>query len=160
MKNKKQKIIIFDLDDTLFDSTNQPEDTGNDDWALHFFDEFKPILESKEYSHILVTRGDKELQNRKIDIMGIRKYFTEIYIVHSDESKHEQFIDIKNKFPHEEIVVIGNRIDCEVRYGNLLNLKTIHIKHGKYESLIPKDKHEFPTHAFSIHEISDFKKYL
>ncbi len=159
MKDKKRKVLIFDLDDTLFDSTNQPEDMGKE-WTLRFFAEFQEILESKDYLHILVTRGIKNKQNRKIDVLGIRKYFADIHIVDSDERKHERFAGIKDAFSDAEIIVIGNRIDCEIRYGNLLGMKTIHIRHGKYENLVPKDRHEVPSKAFYLHEVIDLKDFI
>lgn len=159
MMTSTKKIIIFDLDDTLFDSTGQPEDTG-DVWEIELFDGFRAILESQDYVHILVTRGAIQRQNRKIDSLGIRKYFTDIYVVDSDTDKYVSFVDIKNTFPESEIIVIGNRIDCEIRYGNLLGMKTAYIKHGKYKTLLPKDSHELPTKDFNLNEISDLKNFL
>lgn len=159
MKNRNQKVIIFDLDDTLFDSTNQPKDTGGE-WPIQVFDGFHTILALEDCRHILVTRGTDSLQNRKIDILGIRNYFSDIYIVDSDNQKHETFMEIQGVFPDSEIVVIGNRIDCEIRYGNLLGLKTILVKHGKYEVLVPKDDYELPTNEITISEIGSLRDLI
>jgi FMN phosphatase YigB (HAD superfamily) len=159
MKNRNKKVIVFDLDDTLFDSTNQPKDTGGS-WDIKIFDNFLPILKSDSFINILVTRGDKDRQNRKIDVLRIRKYFADIHIVDSDTHKYETFITIRDAFLNNEIVVIGNRIDCEIRYGNQLGLKTIHVKHGKYSTLEPRDQYEIPTKTISLDEVVDIKNLL
>jgi FMN phosphatase YigB (HAD superfamily) len=154
MTNKPHTIILFDLDDTLFDSTNQPKDTG-DNWPIHIFEEWRPLLESKDFTHILVTRGQQALQDRKIDILGIRKYFSKIYICEKYEDKYDEFNKVKDLFPDVRIIVIGNRIDNEIRYGNMLGLTTIHIKHGKHKNIVPSDQYEIPTHALSIHDVNE-----
>ena len=154
MNDKPQIIILFDLDDTLFDSTNQPKDTG-DDWPIRIFEEWRFLLESPDCTRILVTRGEQTFQNRKIDILSIRKYFSEVYIVETYEGKYDAFDKVKKMFPRAHIVVVGNRIDNEIRYGNMLGLKTIHIKHGKHEHMVPQDQYEIPAHAFFIHELNE-----
>ncbi len=159
MEDKKKKVIIFDLDDTLFDSTNQPIDTGGN-WLIKLFDGMGSILESNDFINILVTRGFQYRQNRKIDVLGIRKYFEEIHVVDSDVHKHEKFVRINKDFQDREIIVIGNRIDCEIRYANQLGLKTIHIKHGKYSMLEPKDHFEIPSHQLPVDEIVDLVKLI
>ncbi len=141
---KSKQILLFDLDDTLFDSTNQPEDTGNK-WSISVFEGVKSFLVSNKYQSILVTRGNVERQNRKIDILGIKKYFSDIYIVENDELKNHKFKSIIKEYPNNTLIVIGNRIDCEIRYGNLLGLKTIHVEHGKHKIIVAKDEYEIPT---------------
>ncbi|MEK7463923.1 MAG: hypothetical protein AAB610_02250 [Patescibacteria group bacterium] len=159
MGDRIQKVIIYDLDDTLFDSTGQPKDDGKN-WSIKLFDGLQEMLDSKKHLNILVTRGNKELQDRKIDVLGLRKNFLSIYIVESDRHKHEQFKKIMIDFPDKEIVIVGNRIDCEIRYGNQLGLKTIHIRHGKYMELKPRDQFEIPSESLGLGDLNNLEGYL
>ena len=148
----KEKVLVFDLDDTLFDSTNQPPDNGKK-WGIKLFSGFRKILESRKNINILVTRGEKERQNRKIDVLQIRRYFNIIHIVDLDSDKFNKFSEIKNDYNSHEIIIIGNRIDCEIRYGNQLGLKTIHIEHGKYSTVRAKDDFEVPSIKIGVADI-------
>ena len=162
-EEKKSKLLLFDLDDTIFDSTNQPKEEDGV-WPIKVFDGLTPILESNEYEKILVTTQDPALgeafPKKKIDTLGIRHYFSEIYIVSDNEHKMDHFKQIIEEHKDQEIIVIGNRIDSEIRYGNMLGLKTIFVKFGKYSVLEAKDEHEIPDHTITIDSFADLSKLI
>ncbi len=45
-----------------------------------------------------------------------------------------------------DIVVVGNRIDEEIRYGKLAGFKTVLLKHGKYKNMKATSELEIPDH--------------
>ncbi len=153
------KVLIFDLDDTLFDSTGQ--DPNDKDLSIQPFPGVPEFLSACPHKKILVTRGVLSLQNRKIKKLGIKDYFDEIYICENDEGKWEIFQNILEKHssqkPHD-FIVIGNRIDCEIRYGRMLDVRTVHLKHGKYKDLTPKDTYEVAQYV--IDEFFQFPNIL
>jgi len=140
------KTLIFDLDDTLFDSSGR--DTTNGDLAaIKPFDGVIEFLKTHPGRKILVTRGDKKYQNQKIDILGLRNYFDEIHICPTYDGKLEIFKRVLKHLNPRKVIVVGDRIDNEIRYANMLGLKTIHLKHGKNSHLKSKDKFEIPDHT-------------
>ncbi|MBT4936092.1 HAD hydrolase-like protein [Candidatus Woesearchaeota archaeon] len=143
------KLLIFDLDDTLF--VRDRSIKKNEDWEhvtsaepssgvldfLHNFSAKKILVTKETYPY---------LQNKKIDLLGIREFFDKIYICHKNEEKKELFSKIIAENPDHEIWVMGDRIDSEIRYGNELGLITVLIKQGEYKNLKAKDNFEIPHH--------------
>ena len=151
-------LIVFDLDDTLYDSTGygSKEESGVLDISL--FDGASNLLEDVRFEKILVTRGKPSLQNAKIDALNIRSYFKKIFIPPTDDEKEKYFSEIFSVHNPRSTIVIGNRIDCELRYGKIMGAKTVLFKHGKYKRLQPKDSFEIPDHM--IDSFSEFQKIL
>ncbi len=146
MKNlDNPRVIVFDLDDTLFDSSR--DDRGDGELNIKPFDGVVDLLNGLHDKKILVTRGDEAYQNKKIDLLGIRPFFDKIYICPTDTDKLNIFKTITEEYPGKKIVTIGNRIDCEIRYGKMLGHDTIYLKHGKYSGLVPQDTYEIPDYT-------------
>jgi len=143
-------LVIFDLDDTLFSTTEQLQGTYTNLLNITPAREAKRVLDAPGYRKVLVTRGDPRIQRKKIDILGIKDAFDDIEVCATSEDKKkcfERVITKYNKLPGD-VIVVGDRIDSEIKYGNELGCRTILIaKGGKYASLAPKDKREQPTHT-------------
>lgn len=157
------KLYIFDLDDTLYDKTSlMPEKDLNKVKLLFPFKEAIPLLESLKGIKTIVTNtnGDTNFQKDKIKALKIESYFSDILYVPTDEAKIFAFkilID-KHKAENKNTIIIGNRIDSEIRYGKMLGCKTILVSHGKYINLKPKDNFEIPDLTISnLSEISTIK---
>jgi len=151
------KVLIFDLDDTLYSRTKSLDDSLRNLNNIKSFPEVKKILKNKKILKILVSKGKKELQYKKLEVLGIKNLFDEIFICSMDEDKKNCFKKVLAKYGlKNEIFVIGNRIDSEIRYGNELGIKTILLFHGKYKNLKPKNKFEIPTHTIKF--IADLNK--
>lgn len=145
-------LVIFDLDDTLYDCTGQvitnPDGTYNHDF-IKPFPNVRTFLKQNHFKKVLVTKGSHELQSRKLRLLDIEFLFDEIMICDTDHGKEHCFKKILEEHPEEkEVVVIGDRIDSELRYGNKLGLKTVLLKQGKYKNLKAKDNLEIPNHTF------------
>ena len=151
-------LIIFDLDDTLF--PRLPDNyTDEDLHILQLFPTARSLLEYPDnLKKVLVTKGDPEFQMAKINILNISHLFEAIFVCSADEEKKECFRSISENFPDDEIWVFGDRIDSEIRYGNELGLKTIHLRQGKYKHLKARNTVEIP--AYEIIVFSDIWKVL
>mgnify|MGYP001603556509 FL=1 len=154
-------LIVFDLDDTLYDKTGQVDEHSQwqDVEKIVPLPGVKGFLNSFSGKKILLTKETEHgLQTKKIEALGIKKFFDKVIICHSDDEKKALLEKIKQDFPNEEIWVVGDRIDTEIRFGKELGLKTIRLKHGKYKDLTPKNKYEVPD--YEIASFRELKKVL
>lgn len=157
----EDKIIIFDLDDTLYDRYGQLDESYANLPNIRPFQDTIPLLKSLKGKKILVSRGDKLIQQKKIDILGIRSFFDEIYICSNVEEKKEIFENtikeqkIVNK---KNLIIVGDRIDAEIRFGKMLGATTVLILHGKYKDLKPKDAFEIPD--YTIKNIGEIRELI
>ncbi|MBT3814165.1 HAD hydrolase-like protein [Candidatus Woesearchaeota archaeon] len=154
----KSRLIIFDLDDTLYLCSNVVKpDYSN-------LNEIKPFLGVREFlinddsKKILVTKGNKEIQEEKINILGIKNFFDEIFYPLEDKNKINCFRKIMQKYPSYHFLVVGNKITSEIRYGKELGLKTVLLNQGKYKTLKAKDDFEVPDHK--IEEFTELNEVL
>jgi FMN phosphatase YigB (HAD superfamily) len=145
-----RKVVIFDLDDTLFDTTGQLDPTYKNIENVTLFpgvDDGLKILRQK-FVIYLTTAGSQEIQNKKIKVLGVRKYFDEVFVVESKEEKLVNFELIKSRHDSLEagdIIVVGDRLDSEIMFGNMLGFKTIRVKQGRRKDEGPKFENETPT---------------
>lgn len=154
-------LLIVDLDDTLFDCTGQMkrETQWEDVKSITLFPGVREFLSSFSGKKVLVTREtDKGLQNRKIDTLGIRNLFDQIMICSSNEEKKEYFRRLKKQFSGQEIAVIGDRLDVDIRFAKELGMKTCRVKQGKYSMMIPSSPVEVPD--VEIDHFSQLTKLL
>ncbi|MBI4152718.1 HAD hydrolase-like protein [Candidatus Woesearchaeota archaeon] len=141
-------LILYDLDDTLYSRTEQlPDDYGENELeAITPFPGVVDLLRQKRMVHVLVTRGETVLQQKKLAVLGLTPLFDRVFICPRDEDKKQCFREALQKFPKKDAWVIGNRLDSEIRYGKELGLKTIYLRHGKYSSYVPRDAFEVPEY--------------
>ena len=102
------------------------------------YDDYKEI-NSFLCPKILVTTGFKELQLAKIKALGIESDFDSIYIDDPRENPRQEKLDIfktilkeSQKAP-QEVWVIGDNPDSEIKAGNSLHMKTIQRKSATKE---------------------------
>ena len=149
-------LIVFDLDDTLFHTGGQMryETRLQDVKRITPFSGVHDFLSSFPAKKILLTfETDDGLQDMKINHLGIRSFFDEILICHSNEEKKQCLGNLKRKYSDEEICVVGDRIDAEIQYGNELGLKTVRLSCGKYKDMMPQHESQKANHT-----ITDFSQ--
>lgn len=158
-------LLLFDLDDTLYSRSEQLSDnyTERELARITLFPGAAELLNQKKLKQssitkVLVTKGDDNLQEQKIKTLAIKSHFQRILICPRDEDKKRCFIEAMKEFPDEDVWVIGNRLDSEIRYGKELGLKTIYFRHGKYGSLQPKDAYEVPD--YEVERFEDIVQIL
>lgn len=120
-------------------------------------------LKSQGYKLILVTSGDKQIQKKKIDVLGLHnKYFDNILIAdrNNGQTKKESFLNImqRYKLKPEEIVCIGDKIDDELTAGKSLGITTVMFEHGRHYTAYLKDKDKHIKPDYSVRNIKDILK--
>jgi FMN phosphatase YigB (HAD superfamily) len=145
------KTLLFDLDDTLFDTTNQLGESYENLDRITPFEGIHEVLTIANTEKNLITAGNPEIQRKKIEILNIGQYFKEIIVCEQAVQKLGVFETFANTLPFHKrrIIVIGNRIDCEILYGNQCGFVTVLINHGKYAELKPSRKEEVASHTVS-----------
>jgi len=144
--------LIFDLDDTLYEKTEQLGDDYNFkdvDKITMPQEEFDYLKELSEKNNMyIVSMGDEVLQRRKIEVLGLEDIFKKenIHFVSKQVDKKEKFEEIINEAKGIKTYVIGDRIDSEIQYGNELGLDTIRIMKGKYADMIPEYETQEPNY--------------
>lgn len=144
------KLVIFDLDDTLYDRFGQLDETYRNLPNIKLFPDTLQVLQALRAPKVLISKGDPIIQQKKVDVLGIRPYFKEIRICATPEEKQALFRELMQKYritEPKDIAVIGDRIDSELRAGKMLGFLTIRLLHGKYKGLKPKDAFEVPDYT-------------
>ena len=93
---------------------------------LQLFPDAHAILEL-DMDKILITRGEPELQKRKIAHLDIEKYFSKVDIVDTFHTKTETIEKIRDEsgLDSDEILIIGDRIEEEIADGESLGIPTV-----------------------------------
>lgn len=83
---------------------------------------------------VLVTRGEKALQIRKIKHLGIRRHFSNIYYTKTFEKKKDVFKRIlkEYKVKPKESLVIGDRIEEEIKDANELKIPCVLVRRPQW----------------------------
>lgn len=107
-------------------------------------------LQKKNYQQVLLTAGDETVQLKKIDGVGIRDYFSKIFV--ADINKTGEKDSFFSHFPKsfnvrpEEILSIGNRRHSEIRHAKQVGCKTCLFQYGEHADEpieIPADQPDF-----------------
>ncbi|PWS32160.1 hypothetical protein DF947_10335 [Pedobacter paludis] len=94
-----------------------------------------PLIPSEDYHYIknlkgrkfIVTAGFPKQQNSKVAMLGIAEDFEEVFVVDAGSSnKKEAFLYLieKYKLSKEEILIIGDDADSEIKFGLELGIET------------------------------------
>jgi len=110
-------------------------------------------LKSKGYRLLLVTSGDKEIQRKKIDVLGLyNRYFDDIVIIERNKGQLKEacFQEIIKRYDlqAEEILCVGDKIDDELTASKSLGMVTVMFEHGRHYNAYVKvqDKHIKPDY--------------
>jgi uncharacterized cofD-like protein len=92
----------------------------------------------KRCTLILITYGSVVQQNKKIDALGIRQYFSYIFVdEHKNKDKPLNEVMKVLSLEPEDILSVGDRIDDEIKLSNKLGMITVRIAKGKYKDITP-----------------------
>lgn len=162
----KIKAIIFDLDDTLLDTTGllipiarTPAFEKRIREPLPLMIGAKENLEilSKKYQLFLLTYGRPEAQKAKVESLGIQNYFNALYF--ADPAKSEVKFDYFKKIPKEhnldpaEVLSIGNRRKTDIGEAKQNGLKTCHFVYGEHQDEVAESEFDHPD--FTVHNHSE-----
>jgi FMN phosphatase YigB (HAD superfamily) len=152
-----KKKFIIDLDDTLSNTTRDLRGDIKLIDRLTLVDGAKEFLEQHLGRCILLSTGNSQDQQKKIDILGIREYFTEIVIVPKPGDKAYRFGGLARRLSdRSDVVVIGDRLDIEIRLGNLLGCTTVRmlLPEGKRSHIEPSAP-SFEVPNFTVRDFTE-----
>ncbi len=119
-----KKIIIFDFNRTIYDPIQDKIEENLDSILKNLID--------KGYALYLVSHGiasDKSF----IEEFKIINFFEETYVTRNKKKAFERILD-KSEAQPEYSFVIGDRIEAEIRIGNILGFNTVWFRKGKLKN--------------------------
>ncbi|MGR3293907.1 MAG: HAD family hydrolase, partial [Candidatus Scalindua sp.] len=119
--------------------------------AILFPDTMDSINELKRigYKLFLVTFGNREIQEKKIKVLGLERAFDKIIITENPRGKEKCFKEILTKYglEPEQVLCVGDKVKDEIDVGKRLGMSTALMKHGRH-------------YHFYKSEINDDEPYL
>jgi|GEM_PF-642376 len=143
---------VVDLDHTLA-RTSVLNDSHDNLEALVLEEGALEFLKLVKGRVTILSAGNTEIQEKKIDILGIREYLKPNGVIIVDEAakKHGAIaafaMELINRNGHA--IIIGDRVEYEIKAGNFFPcFVTIRIRNptGKYNNESPQDEHSTPKH--------------
>jgi phosphoglycolate phosphatase-like HAD superfamily hydrolase len=129
--SNKNKLVLFDIDYTLFDTANF-KDSSLSDYQLYDEIEHLLIKLSSIVDLGIFSKGEKDFQKLKLQKTGIEKYFHPENI-HIFENKDENLQAVIKKYSDRSIYLVDDKL--EILYNTKKNnssIFTIWIKRGPY----------------------------
>lgn len=128
-----------------------------------------PLIEGAEeslkhlagkYELFLVTSGEPQAQQKKIQALQIENYFRKVYLIDhfKSETKMAAFVDIlegENILP-EQLLSVGNRLSQEIRCAKMCGAKTCYFCHGEHVGEKPEQREDYPD--FTIYKHTELIK--
>lgn len=123
---------------------------------------------SEDYSLVLITDGAPTTQARKIDVLGVRRFFEKIVLVDEIYGRiHRRpspipFLDLlaEYKVGGDKVAFVGDNIFKDFISPNRLNMRTIRVRRGFYSKY--RDSHvpyEFRP-KMTVRTLRDILRYL
>jgi len=88
----------------------------------------------------LLTTGSPATQQRKVDLLGIERFFAEVVLVDiAAENKLDALASLQRRrgWASDDVVVVGDRIDREIAAGRRLGMWTVRMAHGEGRHMTP-----------------------
>lgn len=141
----KIQLIVFDLDDTLLDTTRllipiarTPAFEARILQPLPLMEGAKENLDYlwEKYNLVVLTQGRPDAQKKKIQSMNIESFFKKIYIADPsiNETKAQFFQKILDEsgLDPRNILSIGNRRYTDIREAKKLGMNTCLFHYGEH----------------------------
>lgn len=153
------RLVVFDLDDTLLDTTSLLIPIANTPEFEKKIREPLPLMPgalenlqlfSQKFNLCLLTQGRTEAQKQKVESLGIAHFFSAMYFAdpRKNESKGSFFQQIwqKSNLPAEKIMSIGNRRSTDIREAKKWGMSTCLFHYGEHDNetiQVPEDVPNF-----------------
>jgi len=120
------------------------------------------FLKEQDNELVLLTLGDRQVQQLKIDVLDLGQWFRHICIVLLNKDKEDVFRTTKRAFPKaRSIYSVGNSMESDIKPALKIGLSAIHIPHNTWESNEEPEsatKKLFQDRLFIFKEIIEIKK--
>lgn len=161
------KHFIFDLDDTLIDTSQilipiqkTPQFFERIQKPLPLIEGAQDLLSelSKTHSLYLITQGNPDVQRQKILSANIEYFFTKIFIANTDhqETKDVSFAQIFQDIQADKTLAIGNRKKTDLRPAKINGASTCWYKYGEY--LHEPESTEYESPDFTVDSFLELKE--
>lgn len=153
------RLVVFDLDDTLLDTTSLLIPIANTPEFEKKIREPLPLMPgalenlqlfSQKFRLCLLTQGRTEAQKQKVESLGIAHFFSAMYFAdpRKNESKGSFFHQIwqNSNLPAEKIISIGNRRSTDIREAKKWGMTTCLFHYGEHDNetiQVPEDAPDF-----------------
>jgi uncharacterized cofD-like protein len=111
------------------------------------------FLRSRGILCFLLTSGVHRRQASKIEKLGLQDAFDEVYINDVDRgaplSECLRYLLDKHRLRGQEVLVVGDRPQEEIRMGKDLGALTAQMLHGRFSSFEPRDERETPDYRIT-----------
>lgn len=127
----KPKIVLFDIDYTLF-NTDVFKETQLKKHSV--YDEVHSVLEnlSKVAELGIFSEGETDFQKTKLNKTDIKKYFKEKY-VHIALNKKDEIRNIMDKYSNKQLFLVDDKLTILYELKRVLpSIFTIWVKRGIY----------------------------
>ncbi len=127
---------LYNLSEDFCKEVSEAINNLNIDDIVLFPDTMASINELKRigYKLFLVTFGNREMQEKKIKVLGLERAFDEIIITENPRGKEKCFKEILTKYDlePEQVLCVGDKIKDEIEVGKRLGMSTALMKHGRH----------------------------
>jgi putative hydrolase of the HAD superfamily len=113
---------------------------------------------SKKYFLILATLGDPQVQEEKVRLSGLKKYFSEIYVLKHKHVEEYQNILRKHNLDKKDTWIIGNSVRSDLNPGLKLGINCILIPYLSWKFEEEEPLSEQIDKQIKISEIFKYKR--
>ena len=112
---------------------------------------------SKKYFLILATLGDPQVQEEKVRLSGLKKYFSEIYILKHKNVEEYQNILKEHNLDKEETWIVGNSVRSDLNPGLKLGVNCILIPYLSWKF---EEEEPLSGNYVQLHSLEEVLNYL
>lgn len=111
---------------------------------------------SKKYFLILATLGDPQVQEEKVRLSGLKKYFSEIFVLKHKNVEEYQNILKKHNLNKKETWIVGNSVRSDLNPGLKLGINCILIPYLSWKFEDEEPLSENYLQLDSLKEVLDY----
>ena len=132
----REIVSLYNLPEEFCKEITNTINTLDVEGAVLFPDAMDSINALKKigYKLFLVTFGNRAMQEKKIEVLGLERAFDEIIITENPRGKEKCFKAILTKYDlePEQVLCVGDKIKDEIEVGKRLGMSTALMKHGRH----------------------------
>jgi len=114
------------------------------------------MTKEKGFINILMSEGGEERIKQVLDHHALWDYFNNAYMFRKNPTSYKEIVSDLVKLhsvKNTEIIVVGDLLDRDIYFGNIVNATTIHKPGGYKPNQKPQNNDEFPD--YTIKKLSD-----
>ncbi|HAJ32409.1 MAG TPA: hypothetical protein DCK79_03445 [Candidatus Atribacteria bacterium] len=111
---------------------------------------------SKKYFLILATLGDPQVQDKKLQLTGLKKYFSAVYVLRYKNVEEYQNILTEHKLNKKDTWIVGNSVRSDLNPGLKLGINCILIPYLSWKFEEEEPLSENYLQLDSLEELLDY----